>query len=85
MRDGWERFVPVRHPGDKPLLRMVICLDHVDRRQPRQPSGKAPYQPASAKLSAIATAFSIALDLFTVSWNSPSGVESFTQPPPTCT
>src|SRR5438270_9341581 len=35
--------------------------------------------------SANATAVSIALALFTVSWNSPSGVESFTQPPPDCT
>ena len=37
------------------------------------------------KLSAMATAFSIALALFTVSWYSPSGVESFTQPPPAWT
>ena len=37
------------------------------------------------KFSAIATALRMALDLLTVSWNSPSGVESFTQPPPACT
>ena len=35
--------------------------------------------------SASATAFNIALALFTVSWYSASGVESFTQPPPACT
>ena len=33
------------------------------------------------KLSARATALSMALLLFTVSWNSASGSESFTQPP----
>jgi len=37
---------------------------------------------ALAKLSASATALSMALALFTVSWNSASGVESFTHPPP---
>ena len=37
------------------------------------------------KLSASATAVSMALALFTVSMYSPSGVESFTQPPPACT
>lgn len=40
---------------------------------------------ALAKLSASATALRMAMDLLTVSWNSPSGVESFTQPPPACT
>ena len=40
---------------------------------------------ALAKVSASATALSMALALFTVSWNSASGVESFTQPPPACT
>lgn len=44
------------------------------------------YSPSSrANVSASATAFSIALLLFTVSWNSASGVESFTQPPPAWT
>jgi hypothetical protein len=36
---------------------------------------------AFAKFSAIATALRMAMDLLTVSWNSPSGVESFIQPP----
>src|SRR5206468_12020195 len=43
------------------------------------PDGSAP------KCSARATAWSIALDLFTVSWNSASGSESLTHPPPTWT
>ena len=38
-----------------------------------------------AKLSANATAVSIAFDLFTVSWYSASGVESLTHPPPAWT
>ena len=42
-------------------------------------------KPLWVKLSANATAFSMAFDLFTVSWNSASGVESLTQPPPACT
>ncbi len=37
------------------------------------------------KPSARAMAFRMAMDLLTVSWNSASGVESFTQPPPACT
>ena len=37
------------------------------------------------KPSAMVTALRMAMDLLTVSWNSPSGVESFTQPPPAWT
>jgi|SRR5580692_10645972 len=40
---------------------------------------------ALEKFSAMATALRMALDLFTVSWNSVSGTESFTHPPPACT
>jgi hypothetical protein len=38
-----------------------------------------------AKPSAISIALRIAMDLLIVSWNSASGVESLTQPPPACT
>jgi hypothetical protein len=39
----------------------------------------------AANPSAMATALRMAMDLLMVSWNSPSGVESFTQPPPAWT
>ena len=62
------------------LLRAVPARtgDSYDPPSQRTYSGRA-------NVSASATAVRIALDLFTVSSNSPSGVESFTQPPPTWT
>jgi hypothetical protein len=47
--------------------------------------GREPRNYLPVKLSARATAVSMALALFTVSSNSPSGVESLTQPPPAWT
>lgn len=69
------------NPGKRRLGK--VCFAHQPPYRCSFIDPSTPYSPPN--VSASATAFRMALDLLTVSWNSASGVESFTQPPPACT
>ncbi len=81
--NGNVRQVRVRN-NERTAFSGVVFLPRVARfREPIFVHGGSYI--SFANPSASATALSIALALLTVSCNSASGVESFTQPPPACT